>query len=302
MDNNQKNIHSSSYDVIIPTDEKNAKFVGTVIKYIRKNLHEAECIYIISNKKLFKTIARNTQDKNYLLLDENELISGLSFTQVRSYLLSAGHNSINGVGWYFQQLLKLAFAQTPYCKEYYLSWDSDTIPLSNINFFIENKPLFTLKKEYHQPYFDTIERLLGLKKVIKKSFIAEHMIFKKEYVLEMLEKISKSNIKGKYWYEKIIYSCDFTIKEGSFSEFETYGTYCVTHHPEKYGFQQLNTFRGGAMIRGRYINDKIISKLSIDLDIVSFELRDSLFPFNLEYKIDKMKRGIKKIKSILGIK
>ena len=49
LDNQKK-----SYDVIIPVDKKNSKFVKNVVKYIRLNLPEANYIYLIANETLFQ--------------------------------------------------------------------------------------------------------------------------------------------------------------------------------------------------------------------------------------------------------
>ena len=66
-------------------------------------------------------------DDDWQLIDENTMVAGLSFSEVFGYLKKKGCDSVNKVGWYFQQFLKLAFALTSYCKGYYLTWDSDTL-------------------------------------------------------------------------------------------------------------------------------------------------------------------------------
>lgn len=142
-----------------------------------------------------------------------------------------------------------------------------------------------MKKEYHRPYFNTLQRLIGLDKTSSKSFIAEHMIFKPEFVCEMIEEISQNTLPGKNWVEKIIQACDFDYEEHCFSEFETYGTFCTVRYPGYYGEQTLNTFRAGSLIRGRYVNDFIIERLSSDVDIASFEIYDAMFPYDIEKRI-----------------
>lgn len=64
------------------------------------------------------------------------------------------------------------------CRKIYLIWDADTLPISHLEFDDDGRLLFTRKKEYHAEYFITIERLLGLQRVITFSFIAEHMRLK----------------------------------------------------------------------------------------------------------------------------
>lgn len=286
------------YDVVIPTDIKNAKFVGTVVKYIRLNLVDARHIYVIAKKSIFKKIAKHTQGQDVTLLDENALVEGLSFTDVYRYLTIAGRDNINGVGWYFQQFLKFAFGLSPFCDGYYLTWDSDTLPVSKLHFFQDGQPLFTMKKEYHRPYFDTLVRLLDMDKTSSKSFIAEHMLFNPEFLREMISDIEHSSVKGGNWVEKIVNACDFAGNSICFSEFETYGTYCTIKHPGFYGEQYLNTFRGAAVIQGRKVDENLIVNLARDVDIASFELNDTRFPHNWEKKKYQWKGYIKRLRSV----
>lgn len=288
------------YSVMIPVAKKDAKFVSVVIKYVIQNLDSIDHIFLITNKKLFKQIVSGIKNEDICtLVDEDSLIKGLSFDYVRNILMATPKMNINSVGWYFQQLLKYAFAQSKYCGEYYLTWDSDTLPISRLFFFQDGQPLFTAKKEYHKPYFETMQKLIGMGKTAPYSFIAEHMIFRKEFVLELIDAINNSQIKGRNWIEKIINACDLQEEGGPyFSEFETYGTFCTLRHPGFYGIQYLNTFRSAGVIRGRYVNDYVIEKLSADVDIASFEIFDERFPYNFERKKWEWSNRIRRLKSV----
>ena len=95
-----------------------------------------EHIYILTSKKNFVRIKRKIPV--YVpctLIDENELLPGLTFSTVADILMKYCPNKRLNVGWYFQQFLKLGFARSKYCKDYYLSWDADTLPLAPITFF-----------------------------------------------------------------------------------------------------------------------------------------------------------------------
>lgn len=260
---------------------KDAFFVHRTIKYIQEYLHDVDKIYVISNKK--NNVILNRIPKrfnNVVILDENNIIDGLSFSAVKESLRRFGADRITG--WYFQQFIKLGFALTSYASQFYMSWDADTLPLSEIPFEKDGKIYFDYKKEYHKPYFETINNLLGLKKEFEHSFIAEHMMFEKEYVLQMISDINRNGASGFTWWEKIIDACDFSESLNSFSEFETYGTYVYSKNRDHMIFRQLSTFRKGGMICGRLISDNKIKDLSFDLDTVSFELRDMpCFPLNI---------------------
>lgn len=279
-----------NYDVIIPIATKDAFFIHRTIKYIRMNLKEAEDIYIISNRKNFRLLHSVTkQNSQVILLDENELLEGLTFSSVKEVLMKYGAAKITG--WYFQQFLKLGFAKSKYAKTYYLSWDADTIPLGNICFEQDGKLIFDVKKEFHKPYFVPIKNILHLDKVIESSFIAEHMLFDVNVVKHMLADIENNKeVKGTVWWSKILNACDYSESLNAFSEFETYGTYAYNKNPNNYEFRQLSTFRRGGLISGRFISDKLIDKLGFDLDTVSFELNDTPpFPLSLIHILYRFK-------------
>lgn len=273
----------NTFDLIIPVAGKEVSFVHRVTMYARKNLEGLDCIYILTNKKHFKKIAKNLKEqRNITLLDEDTLIDGLTFECIKDFVKRYTNNVTPG--WYFQQFLKYAFAFTSYAKQYYLSWDADTIPIAKINFFKNGQPLFTRKTEYNENYFTTIKKILGIAKVVPYSFIAEHMLFNSNIVKEIVEKISACDVEGNTWYEKILRAGDYSVGKPPYSEFETYGTYVTAYYPNLYQIRQLNTFRRGSVIRGRYISDNLLETLSFDIDTISFELRDKPpFPYNIPY-------------------
>ena len=269
------------YDIIIPLAKKDLSFVGRVVKYMRKNLPEAQIIYLITKKSFENKLRNLTEQRDIVLLDEDSLYEGLSYNSVKE-LLASRNLDTRRTGWYLQQFLEFAFGVSPYAREYFLSWDSDTIPLRHISFFDGDKPLFTMKTEYHKEYFLTMKNLLGIDRQTDQSFIAEHMMFNTKVMREIVEGFSAYN-KENPWFKNVIDSLVITGRGNYFADFETYGSWCYAKHPGMYGTQQLNTFRRAGMIRGRKITDGQLAELSIDLDIASFEEYDAPFPYNIKY-------------------
>lgn len=271
---------NTNYNIIIPIATKDIFILKKNIRFIQRNLKNHKNIYIITHKKNFRLISAVLKETNYQLIGEEEVLGGFSYEELLKYTTKKNIQFVNG--WYYQQFLKFGFALTPYAEEYYLSWDADTIPLRKIDFFESGHPLFTMKKEFHRAYFDTIKNLLHIEKIEKESFIAEHMLFKKSIIKELIDKIENSNIQGGNWIQKIINSLDLTCSPLAFSEFETYGTYCMKYYPDLYKKRYLNTFRSGGLIAGRFISDKKLNVISFDTDTISLELKDfPAFPLNL---------------------
>lgn len=59
-------------------------------------------------------------------------------------------------------MLKYQFAFHEPEDDYFLIWDADTIPLRKLEFFDgQGRMLLTKAEEYHPPYFQTYEKILG---------------------------------------------------------------------------------------------------------------------------------------------
>ena len=111
----------------------------------------------------------------------------------------------------------------------------------------ENRPFFYIGNENHGEYIETLEQLLpGMIPKYKEniSFIVNYMLFKTDYVKELLEKVAKSAVEGSSWWEKILYSIrsDY-INESGFSEFETYGNYVMKYHFGEYSLRSISQYR-----------------------------------------------------------
>jgi hypothetical protein len=189
----------------------------------------------------------------------------------------AGRELPRGItGWYYQQFLKMQYAQV--CKdEYYMVWDGDTIPCKKINMFQEEsgKPYLDMKHEYHAEYFETLGKIMpGFRKVIERSFISEHMLIKVEIMKNLIAEIeSNESIDGTAFWEKIINAIPAEkIQDSSFSEFETYGTYTAIRFQDVYKLREWHSFRqGGTFFSIDTISDRDFNWLSKDFDAISFE-------------------------------
>lgn len=255
-----------TYNIVIPVSYKDCDFLKKTIPWVRKNFSSNGVIYIITGQNCFKTYTKKFLNQyNVKVIDENKLLEGLTFQSVFQRLSSIGEG--RKTGWYFQQFLKMGFALTENASDYYLMWDSDTIPLQHIEFFENGKILMNPKREHHQPYFDTITKMFGIQNFADYSFISEHMMIPTKIMREMINVLGSH---GMLWWEYILTCC--TIKgTQNFSEFETFGNYCMQFHPDIYVPRQLLTLRSGGRLFGRSVSDKELVYLSYDFDTVSFE-------------------------------
>lgn len=287
------------YDVIIPVAFNDYEFFKKTYSYLIDNLG-ANRIFILTDGRLSRFLPKVVKkNSKFVVLDENRIIEGLTYKRVHQMIISLGREHTR-TGWYYQQFLKMAFALSEYCdNDYYMSWDADTVPVKKIAFFNDNgQPYFTMKYEYQKQYFDVMEKLMGFGKTNSMSYIAEHMMFNKNIMRELIQKIDKNNgIPGNNWYEKILNALPPEIVSvNAFSEFETYGTYCGLNYPNLYVERIMNGFRLGSLIQGRFVSNRILNDFSLyDFSVVSFEIYNRP-PFPWDIICDWYERKYLKIK------
>lgn len=268
--------------------EFNALIMTTAADYrrLRANYHRlvnyipAKRICFVGSSEVGELVDASDLGDKVRFINENDI---LPFDAVHTVMknrmepLLQGRELPRGVtGWYYQQFLKMQYACI--CPDtYYMVWDGDTVPCASFAMFQEELqvPYLDLKHEFHVNYFDTIEKLLpGMHKCIEPSFISEHMLISSEIMRNLIEDIEKAElIDGTYFWEKILHAIDVDkIQEGSFSEFETYGTYVCFKYPSAYRLREWHSFRlAGEFFDPNTISDEDYRWLSHDFDAVSFE-------------------------------
>lgn len=261
------------YELIILATKDKVNILQNAIPYYYENLNP-KSVFVVANKEMKEDI-KNIDKIEFV--DEDSILEGMTKAAIEDII-----EKITGkrkrAGWYFQQFIKLAWAWK--CKDdFYVVIDSDTIPLNPITFLNEdNIYLLTQKIEYHEPYFDTINKLF-LGKVYRPgnySFIAENMVFDCRIVREILKEIENNNgIKGDAFYEKIMYAIDDKdVLNSGFSEFETYGCYLSIKHKNKFKLRKLRTAREAVYVLGSNLTEEKLKWAKKDYDMISIEVND----------------------------
>lgn len=261
------------FDAIILTVPKDFSRLERLYYKMEANL-PVRHIYFIGSAQVGELLAQSNLGEKFGFIDEESLVP---FENVRRIIqdIFGGQEVTRGfVGWYYQQFLKMQYAKV--CKDdYYLSWDGDTIPVRPIEMFAKDRPYMDWKREYHEEYFHTMEKLFpGMHKVIEPSFIAEHMLFSKEIMSRMIGEIEAADhLEGAAFYERILRAIGLTALNGnSFSEFETYGTYVALRDPMRYVLRRWTSFRNcGQYFDPDDITEEEMDWLSKDFHAISFE-------------------------------
>ena len=214
------------------------------------------------------------------IVGESSFDSSFNFERISE--LVTGENK-SRVGWLFQQFLKINAIIDHRLKDddLVLIWDADTVPLRKLEF--TDSKTGTIEYYYsasenrgavnHQPYFETIKKLLGLEKRFKASFIAQCFPTKVGWAREAVGAIVNSSNKS---YIEIVLNNIPGISGAEFSEYETMGTWNYAKHYDSISFKRRNNWsRNGARLLGSkldgYFTGFFLWVFSINYDFVSFE-------------------------------
>lgn len=266
---------SVTYDLVIVANNEDIETVLSHLVWYQKNLNPNKIVIICPNVTVSK-YQIDVEIPGLEIISEDSILLGLSLNSIREIIVSRGGDG-HRAGWYLQQFLKMGYAFSSSTTEY-LIWDADTIPLNYLNYHTsDNKCIFTMKDEFHKPYFDTLEKLLEYGKQTHHSFIAEHMLINKDRMIELISEIeSNSSLYGSSFFEKILYSINKNnLSKSGFSEFETYGSFILHNYPSTYSMRRLKTARHAKIVLGVSPSESALNWFSKCYDTLSLEKWDS---------------------------
>jgi len=188
-------------------------------------------------------------------------------------------------GWYLQQFIKLLAIKDNEENAIVLIWDADTAPIKKLDFITpDGKLVYYKSTENHTPYFETIQKLTGLKKIVSFSFIAQCFPIKvswlNELCLEMEEKFKKP------WVEAVLSNIDFDAPN-SFSEYETLGTFISHRYPDQVVYSEKPWWRLGNSLLNHvaFLNPSKAQELAKQFDFISFEKWERVKPYFIKVSV-----------------
>jgi len=214
---------------------------------IVNNIRSKQYIVIVPDKHL--SLFREHTPYEVDVISEETVIGSKFKEEITRYLKVSGIDP-SRASWIYQQFLKIQISLVRDKK--ILIWDSDTIPLKELEFIDKNgkiSPFFG--QEYHVPYFTLIKRLLGINKQIKPSFIAQSLPLYSNLLIDMVQKIEERI--GLDWKYAILSTLTADLGGSPFSEYETIGNYMLSQQPSSISFDNKSAFnwmRDGTEIVG----------------------------------------------------
>ena len=208
-------------DIVIPAIEKDLDTLPYVIDFARANvLHPVTNVYIVSPDS--EKIKKVCSDKHCIYIFEENLLP------ITKSDIDYCVGTLDRSGWMYQQFLKLS--GNCFCtEENYLLLDSDTLLIKPQVFERDGKYIFNFSDEYHKPYFDVYERLLGYPASAPVSLTSHHILVNKNKLHQLKVDLELKN--GLVWYDAILHAIDRS-EPSSHSDYDTYGQYVLASMKE----------------------------------------------------------------------
>ena len=203
-------------------------------------------IFIICPKKDFKFFKKKLKYDEFTIIGEDQIVSFSKFQKI-FYRLSKKYKFKSlfkkRLSWYYQQVLKLAFAFYFLKKKNkrIILWDADTIITKKIKFFSGDfSSKFGTFTEFHKSYFEINKVLLGQ---LPKYFISSVVQFGPITSFESKRLMRKLKIKSNKINDiannlstlimREIFLMDVSYNGSLFSEYELIGNFKIQIKPEK---------------------------------------------------------------------
>ena len=244
----------SNFDIVIPCHPKDSINLSQCIKSLR-NLSLKRKVYVISPEKIDLEIPDTFEHVEDSVFDDLFTIKQIRERWEKEYSHFAYRSS-----WVYQQLLKLfCYQKIEDLTESFLFLDSDTMILKDIP-FDTNKFQYSIPQENHQAYKNSYRKMTGLE-AQNFSFISHHMMFKKEYLEEMIRHVE--SLHNQTFLKVLLESIEYNT-QSPFAEQEIYGNWVYEKHNDICEQRQLKS-RDINFIP----NEGQIQELSQHFDLVS---------------------------------
>lgn len=283
--------------ILIPLWWRDKDRVYETIEFLQKNLTPKKII--IAGPASMEKEMNIPEGVEYL--DGNLIVSGMSKEAIAEVIVdmqrkAAVEEKPNRAGWLMQQFIKLGFGRFTDDEEY-LVWDADTHLIDAIDFKINGKPKFVIYDHHmHIEYLPTINRLFGktMKTQGEYTFVNHYALFETNLVREMLDTIEQNpDVEGNTWWEKCIRAISIEdLTRSGFSEFETYGEYVITNHPDAYEYETgYIHLLSGKKFLGENPSKEILDWVSKDFKTVSFEGYDNPSEYWMKKTMNAYRKG-----------
>lgn len=246
---------SPPFDAMIPFHQKDSDILPYCIFGLRKNMRGLRNIYVVSREE--------PED-----LEDAIWISEDRFPFTKADVEGIIKSTNNRHGWYLQQLLKLyAFHGIEGALDHILVFDADCVVCRPIELFNEQgQILFDWTHEIiYEPYFKHATAALGdlfCRVNPSVSGIREHMLFRRDILNGMLNKLEARHADIPAWKALLETVNPEEFNHSGMSEYELYFNYALKWFSNEHALRSLK--------RGNGISIRALAEGAHQADIIVF--------------------------------
>lgn len=216
-----------NFDIVIPVGPNELDIVYAVVAFAKVNIKGHRNIYLISCEDRLQVLDCTTVSESIFPFNKSTIKE------------TVGES--NRINWIYQQLLKLyAVKIIPDCLEDILVLDADVLILKELDFFKDDKPIFTVGYEYTVEYHRHSEKLHpSINRVTPQySGVSHNMVFNKVYLEEMFKLVEDYHKKD--FLKVFLESLDNSNKDDiRCSEYEIYFNFMCRYHTDDIYLREL---------------------------------------------------------------
>jgi len=211
-------------DIVIPCHEKDAWILPRAISGARRNvLHRIGSVVVVApESRKIQSVCRRL-DCEFVLED---VAAPLPRRDVNCNV-----NGRDCSGWIYQQLIKLS-ADRVSKADYILVLDADTVLIRPHVFRKCEQTILFVTPEGRGNYCAAYARLLALPWLHSDSFITHYMLLERQKLAELRDAIEA--VMKQPWYSAILATADAATDASFFSEYETYGNFCLVNYVDEF--------------------------------------------------------------------
>jgi glycosyltransferase involved in cell wall biosynthesis len=209
-------------DIVFVAADQDLEVLPLAVEGVRRNLRHpiADILIIAPADSQLRQLAAKKIGCRYVCEDE--------VLPIRKRDIKYMVKGVDRSGWLLQQFLKLG-ADALVGADRYLVVDADTILIKPQIFVAGGSDVLLHTEEYHHRYFSAYEYLVNLEVKTRVSAVAHQMLFNRSRVASLKSRMEQ--VGNAPWPMSIINAADLT-DFSCFSEYETYGQWCVANYPE----------------------------------------------------------------------
>jgi len=239
---------SVKYDVVIPCATKDYVKIAHCVKSLENLDPHPQNIHIVAKDRL-----KVKSEIAYTLWEQEE----------EAISIEAEEITYRRPKWIYQQILKMTQDFTE--NDWYLCVVSDLVINKKLKLFTDDRPNYFISshKQNHRPYFDFMEKVWGLKKQVKFSFISDITMFNKKILREI--------VPSSRW---LLEKCNQYLSDDCLiGEPEIYGNWLDKHYPASYNTVDVKVSMYGKFVpdlyRSEEIEEILAKEKNTDNDIIA---------------------------------